>query len=86
MGRVGGKDNKGFIQYGKHCNRHHVQSIDGYKGRQSISNDKCIICGWDEGYCDRHRVIPELGYTKENIRILCPNHHRLVTFGAITVA
>ena len=39
---------------------------------------KCFICGWEEGYCQAHHIIPlrEDGKDCEkNIVHLCPNHH-----------
>lgn len=56
---------------------------DTWIGRQMIENGPCSICGWDEGPCDRHRIKPKRGYVKGNTKILCPNHHRLVTMGLI---
>lgn len=47
--------------------------------KQNLDNSKCEICGWNEAPCDRHKIIPSLGYTKENVKILCPNCHRKVT-------
>lgn len=75
---------KGKIRYGSTCQKHH-----GYKGdlkeKMSIENKVCEICGWDKSYCDRHRVKPELGYTVSNVKVLCPNCHRLVTVGLLSV-
>ena len=45
----------------------------------------CELCGWNKSTLDKHRVIPELGYVEDNIRYLCPNCHRLVTFGAVSL-
>lgn len=44
-------------------------------------DDKCAICGWEEGSCDTHHIIPVKEDGKNlmsNVIILCPNHHRLV--------
>lgn len=54
-----------------------------YKKRGFIPNDKCEICQWTKGPCDRHRIIPSRGYTRENIIVVCPNCHRLITFNLI---
>lgn len=48
-----------------------------------VPNPKCERCGWCDAPCDRHKVDPSLGYIKGNVRILCPNCHRLVTLGLI---
>lgn len=42
-----------------------------------VSKMPCSRCGWNESYCDRHRLIPELGYVKGNVVPLCPNCHRV---------
>jgi hypothetical protein len=44
--------------------------------------NKCELCGWDKARCDVHHKIPrsESGSNKEeNLIILCPNCHRMVT-------
>ena len=72
---------KGKRIYGIRCAYHHDNyykrgfSFLGYP--KKIPNKKCEQCGWDKSFCDRHRIIPELGYTRENVRVLCPNCHRL---------
>lgn len=79
--------NKGMIDgkriYGNKCVIHHKKKTGNTSFYthivDRISNLKCDICGWDKDICDRHRLNPEIGYTKENIKILCPNCHRLVT-------
>ncbi len=48
-----------------------------------VLNIKCNRCGWCEAPCDRHKKIPKLGYVKDNVVVLCPNCHRLVTLGII---
>lgn len=43
---------------------------------------KCEICGWNEGYCEKHHIIPISRKGKdseENIMLLCPNHHSEAT-------
>jgi hypothetical protein len=84
-GRNIGSDKKGNKLWGRYCDKHHRNRYPGYK-RESIDNRQCVICGWSEGPCDRHRIIPKLGYIQSNIRVLCPNHHRLVTYNIITVS
>ena len=47
-----------------------------------MSQMPCHFCGWNESYCDRHRIIPEKDggkYTKENVIPLCPNCHMVET-------
>jgi len=48
-----------------------------------LLDNKCAICGWSEGKCDLHHIIPlKKGGSPDNPSnciILCPNHHRLVT-------
>ncbi len=42
------------------------------------SNGKCKICSWEKGYCHKHHIIPKQyggEDDKENIILLCPNHH-----------
>lgn len=83
------KDNRRI--YGKYCNRHRKlsdsirvkRSMFGFFSKQTIPNKKCTNCGWI-GPCDRHRIKPELGYTKDNVIVLCPNCHRLITLGKIS--
>jgi len=82
--------NKGMINgkniYGNKCARHHRSgSKDPIKQHiiNRMENKICENCGWDKAYCDRHRITPELGYIKENVKILCPNCHRLATVGIL---
>jgi hypothetical protein len=45
-----------------------------------ISKEPCFKCGWNESYCDRHRIIKgEDGgkYILGNVISLCPNCHRI---------
>lgn len=49
---------------------------------------KCSICGWDKARCDMHRKINGKDggrYTRNNIISLCPNCHRLVHLGLLTI-
>ncbi len=83
--------NKGMMDgkkfYGNKCVVHHRKkgSITAFYTHivDRIANLKCEVCGWDKDRCDRHRLNPEIGYTKDNIKILCPNCHRLVTSGKL---
>lgn len=69
----------GGWKYGNTCDAHHRLPLGGPANRKKIENAKCIRCGWNEAYCDRHRLDPKKGYTKENTVPLCPNCHRLIT-------
>jgi hypothetical protein len=51
--------------------------------RGALVNIKCDLCGWDKAPCDRHRIEKLKGYIKENVMILCPNCHRLATYGLL---
>lgn len=84
---------KGYLNgnryYGKWCNKHRkIKNKDNYSftnEKKKILNEKCTRCGWKEGPCDRHRINNKIGYLPENIIILCPNCHRLVTLRIIKV-
>ena len=78
-----GLNSKGIKTYRTKCIKHHRLNSRGSKMRYSIPNVKCEVCKFDKCYCDRHRIIPSLGYKKDNVRILCPNCHRLLTLGLI---
>ena len=83
--------NKGLIKgvkyFGNKCNQCHRNSK--FKDRDfgltlsEIPNPKCERCGWADAPCDRHKKEPLLGYIRENVVILCPNCHRLVTLGLV---
>lgn len=74
---------KGKIRYDIYCEIHHrlryggIATFEALFRKQHIDNSSCELCGWDKAPCDRHRIKPELGYTKENVKVLCPNCHRL---------
>lgn len=54
---------------------------------RKVFPDGCMRCGWNEGSCDVHHIIPRAEggkMTLENGIVLCPNCHRLVTSGKIT--
>lgn len=84
---------KGYLKdsryYGKYCNKHRKMKNVKYSysltnEKRNISNEVCSRCGWS-GPCDRHRINNQLGYLPENVRVLCPNCHRLVTLELITL-
>jgi len=82
--------NKGMVNghrvYGRVCVVHHKgQANVANHMRQRIPNRQCEVCGWDEAYCDRHRLVPENGYVPENVVVLCPNHHRMVETGKLVL-
>jgi len=75
---------KGKTRYDHLCEIHHRlrchpdnPSGNLYYWKKLIENTKCEKCGWDKAPCDRHRINPKLGYVRENVKILCPNCHRL---------
>lgn len=84
-GKNKGSRGNGITYYGKYCEDCHrlkynpkIESKSySHFFKQQIENTKCCKCGWDKAPCDRHRINPNLGYTKENVLILCPNCHRL---------
>jgi len=72
----------GKTRYDHKCEMHHKEIYPNLQNtyfyeRSKVENFKCERCGWDKTHCDRHRINPNLGYTRENIIILCPNCHRL---------
>jgi len=79
-----GKTKAGKTIWGNLCWTHHRLKYNmSLGGKQWIKNKKCELCGWDKGPCDRHRIDGKKGYSKQNVKILCPNCHRLVTLGVI---
>jgi len=57
------------------------------KAMRRVFPNECMRCGWSEGPCDTHHIIPrsEGGkYTINNGIILCPNCHRLADVGVLT--
>ena len=79
---------KGKTRYGNICEIHHKRDGNNELIKRilnPISNKKCEICGWDKAYCDRHRIISKLGYTHKNVKVLCPNCHRLATIGLLKI-
>lgn len=80
----------GSTRYDCYCEYHHrlrckknSQIYEYIHSRKVIDNSKCDECGWNKAPCDRHRINPKEGYTRENIKILCPNCHRLVSLGLL---
>jgi len=77
---------KGYGNFAKMCAKHHRQKYSMSTGNQRNRlkhrlDNECIVCGWDKGPCDLHRISPgsEGGrYTTNNVIVLCPNCHRLV--------
>ena len=54
-----------------------------------VYKNECMRCGWKDGSCDTHHIIPQSKggqFTIENGIILCPNCHRLADLGKITIA
>lgn len=60
-----------------HKKKHGMKTGSGYVSSyyRIIPARKCSKCGW-EGPCDRHRIA-EGSYSKGNVKVLCPNCHRL---------
>ncbi len=80
MGRNKGTVN-GATRYDHKCENHHRTKVrleaSSMFFRKHIKNATCETCGWSQSYCDRHRIVPTVGYTRDNVKILCPNCHRL---------
>lgn len=79
-----GSNSKGKTKYKKLCSTH-------YKLKQGriydIDTSKCSICNW-LGPCDKHRVVYGMDggkYTQGNVIVLCPNCHRLLHMGKLTL-
>ena len=82
LGRNRGRS-MGKTVYDSLCEKHHRMRGSSEWHRESIDNSKCEVCGWDKTSCDRHRIDNKKGYYKENVIVLCPNCHRLVTYNLI---
>lgn len=88
LGRHKGRTKGGKQRWGRYCEKHHK-----YKGHDidieshpHYNGEFCQRCKWAEGPCDHHRKDNTKSYKeKDNVVILCPNCHRLVTFGIITI-
>lgn len=86
LGVSKGYSERGQKRWSRYCQFHEKARSGlppGAKKQGHILNRKCEACGWDKAPCDRHRVKPEIGYTIANVRILCPNCHRLETLGML---
>lgn len=73
---------KGHTIYDRFCEIHHRLKLgknpfSSFNIKKDILNNKCEECGWDKASCDRHRIDPKQGYYRENVKVLCPNCHRL---------
>lgn len=77
---------KGKTRYDHFCEVHHRIRESYYEKKQHIDNSHCELCGWNKAPCDRHRIHPQKGYVRSNIKVLCPNCHRLVSLGLLTIS
>lgn len=70
---------KGKTRFDRFCEKHHrTRSSPSFLiDRAAIDNSRCEKCGWNEGPCDRHRIDSKQGYKRDNVKVLCPNCHRL---------
>ncbi len=77
----------GRIYRRRYCSTHRAR-LKGKTFKYRMKNDKnrnCEYCGW-EGPCDIHRPIAGKDggkYAKNNCRSICPNCHRLISYGLI---
>lgn len=78
----------GYGRYKKLCTKHHKEKykmpdnpVRRRKGQViNVSYESCERCGWNESYCDTHRIIKGKDggkYTEDNVIPLCPNCHRI---------
>src|SRR3954469_1326719 len=83
-----GRMKSGKSKFRKMCQTHYRKEKGIIRNRfQDIeiiemSKRPCARCGWNESYCDRHRIIPASQggkYNRDNVIPLCPNCHRLET-------
>lgn len=89
----GGKRVDGTRKFKKLCTICHKNKYEMPLNRRDrlvrkFPNLFCILCGWDKGPCDRHRIIYGKNggqYTDGNVISLCPNCHRLLHLGLISV-
>jgi hypothetical protein len=68
----------GKKRYKCFCNKHDGERR---KLKKELSDEPCQVCGWKQSYCDTHRVrFGKNGgrYVRENVLVVCPNHHRLI--------
>jgi hypothetical protein len=83
LARNKGRSESGAQRFDHVCHRCHRQAETSPK--YVVDNSKCELCGWDKAPCDRHRIKPEAGYRRGNVIVLCPNCHRLVTLGRVSL-
>lgn len=85
--------NKSNGTFRKLCSKHHKRKYGMftnskyYRKVRDFPNGVCSLCSW-KGPCDRHRLLygKEGGaYIKGNVVILCPNCHRLLHLGRLTL-
>lgn len=83
-----GRKKDGSFKYDKLCTKHHrikygmKQNGHKYSGTEldGFTKKHCQRCGWNESYCDIHRIKNGKDggkYELKNIIILCPNCHRI---------
>ena len=75
--------NKGSGRLRKVCGTHHHARL------RSFDVSKCVLCGWNKARCDKHRLVWGCNggkYIKGNIVSLCPNCHRLIHLGKVTIS
>lgn len=79
-----GCNGKGKVRFRKLCSTH-------WKLKQgeihNIDTSECNLCKW-KGPCDKHRIVMGRDggrYKRGNVMVLCPNCHRLVHTGGITL-
>ncbi len=84
---------RGNGRYYKLCYKHHrekygMSNNNAESRRKSkLRNEDCLLCGW-KGPCDLHRLRMGKGggkYTKGNTATLCPNCHRLLHIGQMSI-
>ena len=74
------------------CDKHHRKEYHMETARLKAKerfklkglNEKCMLCGW-KGPCDVHRKDPIGTYNMENMISTCPNCHRLIHRGLLTI-
>ena len=91
-----GHNKAGNITFSKLCSSHHNKKYGlpnssrqrrYWKKRKLFPNNECTLCKW-VGPCDRHRIKMGKdggGYVLGNVIILCPNCHRLLHLGRLSL-
>jgi transposase-like protein len=84
----------GYVTVNKWVNKYQIKTrrMSDYQTKTTFSsisrevrkerNNTCEICGWNKGTCDVHHKVAQKNngtHDKENLIVLCPNCHRLVT-------